>query len=203
MEDLAATLLGRKPSPFWYIELPENGNTPRITFDYQQLLRKLDNRTPADPRTPGGFFFSKFRAVELDRLESVLRYGIDVEPKDSVIFADGFDKAWEYGGFPKLMMILDRSRLDASWRDVPASTPPAELADLRRTFPTMVQMPDGQFWLSRLPESNRRLATPYEGAYGYWIPGSPFNALQGILLFARDIDDVLPVVRRAMAACAA
>jgi hypothetical protein len=40
-------------------------------------------------------FTCVFRGVAIDRLPVVLKTGVDVEPTDTVLFADFFDKAWE------------------------------------------------------------------------------------------------------------
>jgi hypothetical protein len=51
------------------------------------------------------------RGVKLSRLEFVLQNGIDVEPGRPLWVAIGLEKAWEYGGLPKLLLVLDQDRL--------------------------------------------------------------------------------------------
>jgi hypothetical protein len=141
--------------------------------------------------------FCVFRAVNFDRISRVVATGADVVPTDSPIYADAFDKAWEYGGWPKLILAYASSAVERTFREVPANTPSEELRLLRERFPTVVASPDGtKLWLSRPAEDDRRLATPYEMAYGWWIPGDPFEALHAILVFARRED--VDVVRAAL-----
>ena len=46
------------------------------------------------------------RGVAIDRLPTILSTGIDVDPTDRVIYCEIGDKAYEYGGFPKVVMVL-------------------------------------------------------------------------------------------------
>lgn len=92
-----------------------------------------------------------FRGVSWDRLGVVLSTGIDVEPTDATIYVDGFDKALEYGGWPKVIVALRSAQLDSAFREVSADTPPAQLAELERAFGTRLPSVDGsKLWLSRL-----------------------------------------------------
>jgi hypothetical protein len=127
----------------------------------------------------------EFRGVSIDRLETILRIGVDVEPPDSVIYVSDFDKAWEYGGFPKLVLAFKCDKLRRTHATVPADTPPEELSELTKTFPTVVPSIDGEsLYLSRLAADDTALGTEYEWAYAYWIPGDPFDALVAALVFA-------------------
>ena len=130
-----------------------------------------------------------FRGVQLDALQAVLSRGIDVFPTDHFFFCDGFDKAVEYGGLPKLVMSIDGRSTDRTFREISAETPEIEIAELSRTFPTRLLSKDGRrFWMSRLPESDPRIAKPYEAHYARWIPGDPRNALRGLIVIARAQD---------------
>jgi len=123
------------------------------------------------------------RGVSADRLTYVLRHGIDVDPTDAPIWVSGIDKAVEYGGWPKLILVLDATRLDRTFRELATSGDATERALLRRTFPTECASEDGShIWLSRLAPTDTRLATGYEIAYGRWIPGDAREALLAILV---------------------
>jgi hypothetical protein len=138
-----------------------------------------------DPTLP----VKTYRGVGLDRLATVLTTGIDVEPSDSVIFADFIDKAWEYGGFPKVILALDPGRLERTFREIPADTPQDELDAVRERFPNVLTSADGEtLWCSRMSIEDPRIASPYEWAYAWWIPGDPFEALRAVLLFASEDD---------------
>ena len=92
-------LVARNPIPVWHFDIPVNSLD--VPFDYIPLLIELDKQRASNLIGCG------FRAVAIDRLEAVLRNGIDVEPVDSVIFVATFDKAGEYGGWPKLIIALN------------------------------------------------------------------------------------------------
>ena len=129
--------------------------------------------------------YSEFRAVEIEHLQRILRKGIDVEPTDAVIFTGCFDKAWEYGGWPKVMIVLERSKLQRTYCEIPATIAPDELAKLRELYPAMVRSIDGtKLWLSRLAEDDPRITSSYETTYARWIQGDPFDVLKAIIVFA-------------------
>ena len=165
------------PVRLWAVRLPVGGELFRPPFDEHELLAAMDR----------SLLLCAFRAVNLDRLPVVLRTGIDVEPPTAVIYANDFEKAWEYGDWPKLVLALDFKKLDRTWREVPASTSPDELASLQRTFPTTMSSKDGRtLWLSRLDENDTQIGTDYEVAHAYWIPGD--EAVRAAIIFLRPED---------------
>lgn len=177
-EKFGAHLLNDEPVPFWLIRLPgvEGGVGP--PFESMDFLHKLDQN----------LLLCQFRGVSADRLNFVLSNGIDVDPTDSVIYALDLVKAWEYGGWPKLLLALDTSRLQRTFKEVPSDISADELERLRQHYPTVIR--DGaKLWLSRFPEGNCRIATTYETYYAWWIKGDPFQTLRAIMLFARPEDE--------------
>ncbi len=131
-----------------------------------------------------------FRGVSLDRLGHVLAHGIDIWPTDDVIYTSFFDKAWEYGDFPKVILALDQRQLSQTFRVVPASTPEHELAELVQTFPTCLRIQDGsKLWLSRLDRDDPRIGSSYEMEYANWIPGNALECLQGVFIFTPEADE--------------
>jgi hypothetical protein len=141
-------------------------------------------------RTDPSLFSCVFRGVGLGRLKTVQSSGIDVEPSDSVIFAELFEKAWEYGGMPKVFLALDATKLKRTFVEVASTISPQELESLRAVFPTMLTSRDGtSIWLSKLREDDPRLATNYETEYARWIQGDPRNALKAVFIFSRQEDD--------------
>lgn len=144
------------------------------------------------------------RCVSVDRLPVVLRQGCDVEPSNAVMWVDKFpDKALEYGGDEsKVMLVISGERTEASCVEVAADMDAGALDSLKLTYPTIERSIDGtKLWLSRLPENDRRVASPYESEHGRWIPGDPFEALLGIFVLGRDMNDVAAQVRQHVAAC--
>lgn len=140
-----------------------------------------------------------YRAVSADRLPAVLENGIDVEPTDSVIYADkAFGKAWEYGGFPKMVLALNPDELEPTYREVPTDTPADEIAEIRKDYPTVLTSSDGEWlWCSRLDEDDGGTAKSYERLYARWIPGNPFDALRSVFVFGNE-EDLVAVATEAL-----
>lgn len=177
------TQLLNRPVPLWLGRLPEGHSEQRAPVDAGRLM-ELDR----------DFARCEFRAVSVDRVATVLATGIDVEPSDAVIYANDFDKAWEYGHFPKVVLAL--KALDRTHREVPADTSPAELAAIQERFPTVLPSVDGErLWCSRLPADDPRINTSYEVNHAWWVPGDPLDAQHSVLVFVRHDED-LETVRR-------
>lgn len=125
-----------------------------------------------------------FRAVSYDRLPVILRTGIDVEPATAPIYVAGFEKSWEYGGWPKVIMALDGRQLERTYREIPADTPRDEIAQLMQDYPTRLESETGEYlWLTRLPQSDPGVGSLYERYDARWIPGDPFDALIAVFVF--------------------
>jgi hypothetical protein len=145
-----------------------------------------------------------YRCVSPTHLPIVLRQGCDVKPTDAVLFVDfSTDKALEYGDRDtKVMLLFDAARMRPSHREVPSDLDPRELADLEKDHPTRLVSEDGRWlWLSRLPEGDRRINTPYETQYARWIPGDPWQALVCIVLLGREQEALFDLARREIASC--
>lgn len=138
---------------------------------------------------PTEYMGNMFRGVSTDRLATVLKQGIDVEPTDAVIWVNALDKALEYGGWPKIVMALDHEWLKMTFAELDANTSEDELKAVRREFPTVLRSADGsKLWCSRLREDAPQIGTPYEAYSARWIPGDPWRALKGIFVFHRPKD---------------
>lgn len=137
---------------------------------------------PFDPRKRPAY-----RGVSISRLPVILSTGIDVEPTTATIFTGDFQKATEYGGLPKVIMALDRKRLDRTYKKVPADTPADEIAELRRDYPNRLDgadcADDTSIWLTRLPADNPCAGAVEEKLYCRWIPGNPLDALVAVFVF--------------------
>jgi hypothetical protein len=130
-----------------------------------------------------------FRGVSLSRLPTILAAGIDVEPTTAPFFVSDFNKAWEYGDWPKVIMALDRMHLDYTYREITSDTAADEAARLMLEYPTRIQDRSGErIWLTRLPETDPRAASSYEAEFARWIPGNPFHALRAVFVFMPEGD---------------
>lgn len=174
------------PVPFWSVAIRVAKNSFRPPFGERELFEKLGMR----------LLGSAFRAVGIECLQRILHKGIDVEPTDAVIFTDYFfDKAWEYGGWPKVMLVLEHSKLQRTYCEIPATIAPDELSKLRERYPAMVRSIDGtKLWSSRLREDDPKITTSYETTYARWIQGNPFDVLKAIIVFV-DPDDQEQLVK--------
>ena len=130
-----------------------------------------------------------FRGIDIKRLGHVLSFGVDVEPADAVIWTDCFDKAWEYSNYPKLLLAYKISALKPTFQELSADASTEEHRSVRQSFPTAVAVAPGKIWYSRLPADDTRVTSQNEVAYGRWIPGNPFEALQAIIIVCRPEDE--------------
>lgn len=121
-----------------------------------------------------------YRGTSIDRVGTVLRSGIDAEPSDANIYATpDFDKAWEYGGDPKVILCLDPDDLEPTVCLLDPDASAGDVAAIRVRYPH--EFDDGrQVWLSRTPDPK----PGYELPYGRWIHGDPLKALTAIFIFA-------------------
>lgn len=174
--------LVRDPFDLFFVDCPSASPAVAKDLCYAQM-KELERK----------YLHCIFRGVALDRFEAIARNYVDVEPTNAVIFADGLEKALEYGDWPKVVLVLRREFVKSSFRYAPGTTSEADLEIIRRDYPTLVRLDDGSFWLSRMREDDRRIATAYESAYGWYIPGDPKEALAALLLCCRPED--LPVAR--------
>jgi hypothetical protein len=179
------TLIAESPRPFWLVSLPPIGHSPYHEVPLLRQIQLLYNDCA-------------FRGVPAAKWRTVLQTGIDVDPTSSVIYAEYFEKALEYGDWPKLVLALRHSSLASTFKEVPTSTPETELAILRQEYQTIVPSTDGhKLWLSRLSSKDSNLASASESAYARWIPGDAMVALAAIFLLVRpeDVSDIESVLR--------
>ena len=171
-----AHLVANDPCPIVCIDYEERPPHRSLADALEQAAKHLAPSAAYHLLLPG------VRCVALDRLDYVLEHGCDVRPTSAPIYADFAEKALEYGD---LMLVYNARILHATWREVPSSTPQAELDTLRETYPNILRSTDGQsLWLSRLPLEDRRCASPYEAQFAKWIPGPPFEALVAVFVLA-------------------
>jgi hypothetical protein len=108
---LRTQLVRDRPVPLWKVGVPGGEQSFGPPFDWLELLLRIDE----------SLMRCVFRGVAHQRLPFVLQNGIDVESADAPIWVADFDKAWEYGGWPKVMLALESSRLQRTYREVPAN----------------------------------------------------------------------------------
>ena len=123
------------------------------------------------------------RGVSLDRLQFVLENGIDVPPGAPLWVEIGIEKAWEYGGSPKLLLVLAQEALQPAHLVLPSSTPEQELEVYKTQYQTVLRREDrGEIYLSRLKPTDRRVGSGYEQAYCRFPAGDPRNCLVAIII---------------------
>jgi hypothetical protein len=123
----------------------------------------------------------------------ILTTGVDVEPTTAPIFVSDFDKAWEYGGLPKVVMAFDGTHLQPTCREIIFSeTTDDEITGFMGDYPTRIEDRAGErIWLTRFPRTDTRSSTPYEAEYARWIPGNPLEALLAVFVFLPDDDPLV------------
>lgn len=126
-----------------------------------------------------------YRGVGLDRLPHILKHGCDVSPTNALLFASPYaDKSLEYGN---LIQVFVGAQLESTWREVPASIEPSDLAAIIKDYPTKLLSSDGtHLWLSRFPANDPRISSSYEVEWGRWIPGDAMRALAALLIVCRS-----------------
>jgi hypothetical protein len=192
MQSIEPRLVRREPVPLFQLEIAGAQYTVHPPFDHFALLQRASELSGVDLWDCG------FRGINASKLPSVIRNGIDVDPTTSIVFVDDFEKAWEYGQWPKIIIALDWSKLDHTFREVPAATSSEELTSLCAKFPTKRVSKDGSLlWLSRLGDNDPRVTTEYEVAYARWIPGNPFDALRAVFAFGLTDADLSAAVGHA------
>lgn len=197
--DICVHLLALSPHPIWLVEMEGSLGGHRPPFDDVKFQMEIGKHAFGDRRALLG---CKFRSVDLSRLLAILQTGIDVEPPSAPIYLETFEKAWDYGGFPKVTLALDYNFLDQTYRVVPADTPADKLTELELTFPTRMLVQHGtKYWFSRLASTDRRLNTPYEASFAKWIPGDATKALRGVMIFAKVDDGTIEDIYTAMEDC--
>jgi hypothetical protein len=130
-----------------------------------------------------------YRSVENaeSTLARVLETGIDVAPSDAVFWANSLEKALEYGGDDKIVMVLDPLHLSRSYEEVAADVDKETIARLEEKYGrSPVRTDDGRLWYSRLPEDDPRRGTAYEAMHAWFVPDPAQSPLCGIVNFLTD-----------------
>jgi hypothetical protein len=129
------------------------------------------------------------RGVSLERLAYVLDHGVDV-PTGCPLWVDlSLDKAWEYGGSRKLLIVLSNTFLQSSHHILPLDTPEKELEAYKKEYKTILRG-EKETWLSRLPENDRRVGSPYEVAHCRFPNGDPRMALIALVIILPPDDEL-------------
>ncbi|HEV8281550.1 MAG TPA: hypothetical protein VGQ02_06820 [Candidatus Limnocylindrales bacterium] len=173
------SLVTEVPKPLFLLACGDvDSNLPRIGW-----LETLRSMCDLSSLSFEELVDSQYRSVTLGRLERVLSTGIDVEPPTAVFSTDSWDKALEYGGWPKLLLVLNQNLLAHSTVRVPADTPAERLEELRAVRPTLVPSLDGR-WLCLSRLTDHRACDPYDIDFGRWIPGRPLDALRAAVVLS-------------------
>jgi hypothetical protein len=185
------------PRPLFVVDWVGNWRDRAFDDSIGDFVRLLAGQVADDSDWP------QLRCVSIDQLPSILARGCDVQPSDAVLWVDPHtDKMFEYGEETKAMMVFHEKLLEQSHQLVPATITPEQLAELKKTYPTVIPSVDGEvLWLTRLSFEDRRATTPYEVEHGRWIPGDPWKALLAVVVFGRNHETVRGQVEAAIAAC--
>lgn len=143
----------------------------------------------------------QYRGVALNRLPRILRAGVDTEPTHGVFWSsDRIDKALEYGGRDKVLLVFDPRRLAPATVILDSDRVPEERCEVERMYPTVVWETGQSTKLSRLPASEYHGGIGYDH-YAYWIPDDPFDALMLIIAVAPPECPLVSEVLRMISGC--
>lgn len=174
--------------PLWFFQAPAGFSARKDLGD-----TITDTFANAFGMESCAMFISGCRGVEAHRLPTIMSNGCDVEPTTAPFFANELWKALEYGcEGDQVIQVFKHGSLKRSWREVSSSMDPAELEELKKTYPTVIESVDGsRLWLTRFPVEDRRAATDYERAHGHWIPGEASEALEAIIFITADLQSFI------------
>lgn len=137
---------------------------------------------------------SRARGVKSKFFNSVMNKGVDVSPKDAVIFAGEIEKAMEYGKTGELngndfqmILLYHKDKIKKSYLEVEDSSSLDE-----KEYPKRIKLSNGTLrCLSPRPSDEY---DSYEQDHGYFIPGDASDALAGIILIGNDLEYMCNVV---------
>ena len=200
-----------------WVESPENNPEIKIGLYEQKKCELMDHGYifPSSLADHLDMYFRDllgifpfYRCVNINCLSNVLNNGIDVSPSTLVFYAtQDIDKAYEYGGDPKLLLILDAKYLERTYMKVVGTRisqtdeydfDEDELGKFRGIYPTEIKSVDGsRIWFSRLDKNDPRVRTSYESEYAKWIPKNHRECLKGIIIFhsSDQVDQVSKCLR--------
>lgn len=174
-------LITQEPRPVILVTIkPEEANTHLDWYEVCQGIESVDAGLSLNDALG-----SAFRGVAFKRLPVVMATGIDAEPSDREIYVDLFSKALEYGGWPKLMLLLDHDRMAWTTRRLTEDMSPEEVAELRRVYPGETKDHLGRTVLFR---TQRGTLDAYDLSHGRWIPGDPMQVLKALLVIHHAAD---------------
>lgn len=188
------SLVTRDPVPVFFVQMERKQVYP-TQVDAYGLLKDAEQLVPGI----GLPLLGLCRGISYRRLPVVVRTGIDVDPPDAPFFAEYITKAVEYGGWPKVLLVLDEDMTAPACLDLAADCDADLLESLKVDYPTMKSLGAGTIRLSRFPAGHHAVGSAEENAFGHWIPDNQKAALLAIVVLALKgsitADDVAAVVR--------
>ena len=164
-------LITRAPSALFLVELGLRGKDPlSLWFPIAQGIESANIGVSWTE-----FAGSTYRAVRIGALDRVMATGIDVEPSDHHFYAADWQKAWEYGAWPKLLLVLDPQHIRPTLIRVRDELTESEAHELEISYPIAETDKSGRSWRRR---ASTRFADQDEIDYGRWIPGEARRALR-------------------------
>ena len=165
-------LVRTSPRPVLLIKCPKSGRKAAANEVFNRLLKM-------------GLLANFSRGFDIDRLSYILANGCDVSPTNSPMFvADGMDKAVEYGGLNQVIQVFDLHAIKRTWTEISSEEEREKIEALKKKYTSWEVSADGShIWYSMFPFDERRRTTPYEAAYGWYIPGNAWEALMALAIF--------------------
>lgn len=156
--------------PVWYMMVSHLGIGPSDAKMIEEALHR-------------DFATFEYRSVAYSRrkLANILLNGIDVVPATSIFYSGRLTKSLIYGGCPKLVMLLDETKLKPTMINLGKNPSLETIMNLSDTYPYSKTDRSGYYWMSRNGVEQTRFG-PEERAYAHWIPEDARGALQGVII---------------------
>ena len=135
------------------------------------------------------FVTQEYRSVAYSRkkLLNILLTGIDVVPTTSIFYSGHLTKSLIYGGRPKIVMMLDSTKLKPTMINLGKDPKLADIMNVGETYPYVMKDRNGNYLASRNTVEQTRFG-PEEHAYAHWIPCNAREALQGVLILDESLN---------------
>ena len=177
---------------------PESANSRSTTFLKVPIWHMLVSRIEHSPEDVKAieaslqkdFVTQEYRSVAYSRekLANILLTGIDVVPTTSIFYSGRLTKALIYGYRPKIVMMLDSTKLKPTMINLGKSPELTDIFNLADTYPYTKTDRSGNYLLSRNNVEQTRFG-PEEHAYAHWIPSDARDALQGVIILDEGLTE--------------
>jgi hypothetical protein len=135
-----------------------------------------------------------YRACGLSRLRTLVETGVDLDESRPVISVGVFSKAWEYGGWPKLMLAYRWSGLGRICKVARPDTTVEQIGELRSLYPHEFTI-ENKLHFSIFPREEFLTLGGGSLLSGRFFKQDPLNVLVHACVIDSSFPDLLPLVQ--------